>query len=656
MQAIIQTWLDKQCSQIHGATGAVVLLLPRDGDTPVPVAEWPREACTGQELLTAARSAYDKRQALTHPRINGAAGPVPFGPMMSCPVRVQGRTVGAVAVGFGIDMSAPAPEAVAGLKRNADEFETFLRQGSASAKGAPASAARYAPNDMTRTQLNAAQSGRSQLGPIPVAPPPPAVPADALAARPKIPTLRGQIDRTAELAPANSASILNLLATLEAHESFTEAGTAFVTELATIFSCSRVSLGLSGSRHVKVEALSHSAEIVESQGLVRALGAAMEEATWQGATLVYPLPEGAQPRVDRAHADLAQRHGCAWVASVPLTKSGKSFGAITLERTRADGLSRSELTLVEHIGALLGPLLEIKRTVSKPWYAKIAAGVREGSAPLFGPGHLAVKALIVASIAAIVAAGFIQTDYRVSARARLEGSVQRLLAAPADGYLKLAYARPGDLVKEGQLLAELADDDLKLEERKAQSEVAQLENSYGTALVKQDRAEVAIIFSKLEEARAQLSLAQARLTRTQLRAPFNGVVITGDLTQSLGAPVKKGEALMTVAPEHDFRVIVEVDERDIGDVKLMRAGSLALSALPGDTFPIEVARITPVATAGDGRNYFEVEARLKSDAAPELRPGLVGVAKIEAGTRSWLWIFTHRVTDWVRLTLWSWVG
>jgi multidrug resistance efflux pump len=234
--------------------------------------------------------------------------------------------------------------------------------------------------------------------------------------------------------------------------------------------------------------------------------------------------------------------------------------------------------------------------------------------------------------------------------------VQRLLAAPADGYLKLAYARPGDLVKEGQLLAELADEDLKLEERKAQSEVAQLENSYGTALVKQDRAEVAIIFSKLEEARAQLSLAQARLTRTQLRAPFNGVVITGDLTQSLGAPVKKGEALMTVAPEHDFRVIVEVDERDIGDVKLLRPGSLALSALPGDTFPIEVARITPVATAGDGRNYFEVEARLKLDAAPELRPGLVGVAKIEAGTRSWLWICTHRVTDWIRLTLWSWVG
>jgi hypothetical protein len=103
-------------------------------------------------------------------------------------------------------------------------------------------------------------------------------------------------------------------------------------------------------------------------------------------------------------------------------------------------------------------------------------------------------------------------------------------------------------------------------------------------------------------------------------------------------------------------VIVEVDERDIGDIHLQQTGSLALSALPGEKFPIQVARITPVATSGDGRNYFEVEAKLNAEAAHDLRPGLVGVAKVDAGTRSWLWICTHRITDWIRLTLWSWVG
>ena len=85
------------------------------------------------------------------------------------------------------------------------------------------------------------------------------------------------------------------------------------------------------------------------------------------------------------------------------------------------------------------------------------------------------------------------------------------MVAPADGYLKQAHVRPGDRVKAGQLLAELADEDLKLEERKAQSEVSQLENSYGTALVKQDRAEVAILGAKLEEARAQLALVDQQL-------------------------------------------------------------------------------------------------------------------------------------------------
>jgi hypothetical protein len=113
--------------------------------------------------------------------------------------------------------------------------------------------------------------------------------------------------------------------------------------------------------------------------------------------------------------------------------------------------------------------------------------------------------------------------------------------------------------------------------------------------------------------------------------------------------------LITLAPEHDFRVIVEVDERDIGDLRLGQPGYLALSALPSQTFPVEVLRITPVATAGQGRNYFEVEAKLKGNSA-ELRPGLLGVGKLESGSRALLWIWTHRVFDWARLTLWSWIG
>ena len=62
--------------------------------------------------------------------------------------------------------------------------------------------------------------------------------------------------------------------------------------------------------------------------------------------------------------------------------------------------------------------------------------------------------------------------------------------------------------------------------------------------------------------------------------------------------------------------------------------------------------IVPVATAADGRNYFEVEATPDEQQA-NLRPGLTGVAKIEVGSRSLAWLLFHRAADWLRLALWT---
>jgi hypothetical protein len=66
-----------------------------------------------------------------------------------------------------------------------------------------------------------------------------------------------------------------------------------------------------------------------------------------------------------------------------------------------------------------------------------------------------------------------------------------------------------------------------------------------------------------------------------------------------------------------------------------------------------VVRITPVAVATEGRNSFEVEARI-DEVLPAMRPGLRGVAKIEAGTRSLLGIATRPFVDWLRLAFWRW--
>jgi multidrug efflux pump subunit AcrA (membrane-fusion protein) len=163
-----------------------------------------------------------------------------------------------------------------------------------------------------------------------------------------------------------------------------------------------------------------------------------------------------------------------------------------------------------------------------------------------------------------------------------------------------------------------------------------------------------VLGAQVNQAEAQLQLIEEKLTRARIAAPFDGVVVSGDLSQLLGTPVEQGKVLFEVAPLDQYRVILKVDERDIAHLALEQKGELALSGIPGARLPFSVARITPVSTAEEGRNTFRVEAKMQSP-SERLRPGMEGVGKIVVGERRLIWIWTHGFVDWLRLTFWTWL-
>lgn len=462
------------------------------------------------------------------------------------------------------------------------------------------------------------------------------------------------LERRDPAQPGALARVLELIGVALAHEHFNDAATAVATQLATMLACDRVSIGFLNARYMRVDAVSQSADFEKNQLLLRDIAAAMDECADQSATIVFPQATNDRPRITQAHAALV-RQGNVAICSVPLAAKGLVFGALCIEYSKSRRLDAQQIEMFENIAALVGPLLDMKRRNDLPLRTKIASHIRVTSAQMFGTEKIISRVVLGGAIAALAALTFIPTDYRLTAPARLEGVVQRALVAPVDGFLKNVSVRPGDRVKQNQVLATLAEEDLKLEQRKWQAEVAQAENSFGEALAKQDRAQLVMAQAKIDEAKAQLDLVDEKLQRTQIRAPFDGVIIKGDLTQSLSAPVKRGEVLMTLAPQDEYRVIVEVDERDIADVKQGQAGHLALTALPGDAVAIQVARVTPVADTVEGRHFFEVEAKL-SNRSERMRPGLIGVAKLEVDQRSLLRIWTQRLVGTIRMTTWSWLG
>jgi multidrug resistance efflux pump len=162
-----------------------------------------------------------------------------------------------------------------------------------------------------------------------------------------------------------------------------------------------------------------------------------------------------------------------------------------------------------------------------------------------------------------------------------------------------------------------------------------------------------VIKEQMNQIIAETELVEQQLESIQLTAPFDGVVIEGDLSQALGSPVERGDTLFKIAPLDDYRIILKVDESEIAYIEVGQQGSLTLSSLSQQSMPIRVERITSVAKASDGANFFRVEASLP-EANGILRPGMEGIGKINAGRERLIWIWTHEFIDWLSLWVWSW--
>ena len=592
IQDVAQNWLAWQCTFITGACHGVIALGMPDQGPYRPTACWPEGSDPSVALSRTAKAAISKRKGVVAELKASGSDEKVDRDAIAYPIVVDGKLLGVAAIEVERQPNVHQKSVLQMLQWGAAWFQAMcMQQGQAQQQGA---------------------AGGGRLG-----------------------------------------MVMELVSTAVEQERFQAAATAVVTELATRLKLERVSLGFLHGKHIKVKALSHSARFEGRQSLLRQIGSAMDEALDQESTIVYPAPSKADSDVSRAHAELARQHGVRAMCTVPLSMNHEIYGAITFERPGHEPFEPEIVTLCEQAAALLGPILEVKRRDDRWLATKALDSLAQHGGHLFGKGHLVFKTVALTLVGLAVFLSIATGQHRVAATAALEGTVERVAVAPEDGYVATAEVRPGDVVKKGQELATLDSKDLELERVKWTSQRAQLAKEYREALAKFERAQVSILRARIEQSEAQIALLNEQLARTQILAPFDGVIVSGDLTRTLGSPVERGQVLYKIAPLNDYRVVLEVDERDFSDMSLGQSGYLALAAAPNERLEITVNKITPVSTAKDGGNFFNVEASL-ANPPQHLRPGMQGVGKVEVGERKLIWIWTHRIVDWLRLWLWAW--
>jgi hypothetical protein len=421
--------------------------------------------------------------------------------------------------------------------------------------------------------------------------------------------------------------------------------------------CSRVALGLAEHSTIRLAALSDAATFDKRMSLVKSYQRAMDEA--RDAQHVVQSPPGetdaesSQSHTAPMHDALRALSGSGAVLSWPLKVGVRCIGVITLERENAP-FTEPDRVWLEAFSVLASPVIEQRRAAERNALRRLGDDISSVLEKLFGPRHLTWKLGAITAMGAVAVLTLTPIDYRVSAKTLVEGEVQRVVAAPFDGFIGEATARAGDTVTAGQPLAWLDDRELRIEEARWASEQDQYENRVREATANHDLTAMEVVGAQLRQASAQLALVKEKIARAKLIAPFDGVVVSGDLSQQIGAPVEMGKTLFEIAPLLSYRVILQVDEREIRHVRVGQSGALVMTGIAGEPMPFKVASVTPVATARDGQNFFRVEAAL-SEASPRLRPGMEGVGKIEAGRRSLWWVLTHGFADWLSLWFWTWM-
>ncbi len=453
-------------------------------------------------------------------------------------------------------------------------------------------------------------------------------------------------------------ALSRLVASYVDYQQYSLAAAAVLNELAIELQCERVSLGFVKGYRIEVDAISNSAKFDKKTNLLRAIQEAMQEAVDQQHSIHYPQQDGFELR--KKHQVLSEIGHSGSLLSVPileldkkdLDKVTKVRGVLLFEHQDPKYFNRDNQEYCEQIGYLIGPLLNLKKRQSRNVFQICFDTLRDLLGAIFGPRYLLSKLISLSVVVVICALAFYKTTYRVNADAVLEGWLQRTIAAPQDGFIRAVQHRPGDVVNQGDVLFQLDDKELQLEQLRWQSEKLKINQEYLDAFSSHDKTQVGILKARLAQVDANLSLVQSQIEKTQAMAPFEGVIVSGDLSQSLGSPVQKGEVLMQVAPLDKYRVILNVDEKEIRQLSLGQQGQLVLSSMPDERLDFTINRLTPMAEVTDGANIFKVEAQLDQH-YEWLRPGMQGTGKIEIGEKSYLWIMSRNFMTWLKVWLWS---
>lgn len=220
-----------------------------------------------------------------------------------------------------------------------------------------------------------------------------------------------------------------------------------------------------------------------------------------------------------------------------------------------------------------------------------------------------------------------------SAVGNLKSNESVVLRPETAGRIAAINFRDGSIVAKGTLLVviDATIQEAELEQARANLGLAQSNFKRNKDLlekrfVSQQALDNSAATLKVQAAAVQL--AEAKVAKTRIKAPFNGMV--GLRNVSVGDYVKEGQDLINIEDIGTLRVDFKLPETYLGRVTKGQVVEVITDALPGETFAAVLDAVDPLVDQG-GR-AISSRARL-DNASGKLRPGMFVRVRLLFGER-----------------------
>ena len=240
---------------------------------------------------------------------------------------------------------------------------------------------------------------------------------------------------------------------------------------------------------------------------------------------------------------------------------------------------------------------------------------------------------------------------------KIEGPVRVLpgsravVAAGVDGVVKEVLHREGDRVRAGDVIATLKDESYQAALADARSQLAIAESEVALHTQEGDAAAMFAARSRRDQLEARRALAEEQLGKTLLRAPAAGVIVTAHIEQRVGQALARGAEFAIVADAGSVTAEVAVPEADAALVKPGEAVALKMNPFPTRVFRGEVRRVGAELRQEGEESFVIAEARVPNEDA-SLRAGMLGTAKVSAGTRRLGAVLLRKPLRYLWLKIW----